>query len=187
MRLLELARELSGLKGERYMGAEIAELLWCRILAEGSREPLRVLSERHGVLVVEVRGSEETLKVTMLLRQPGQQGPASAMGNGAGIQEELKEHAVWHVFSREEISEFVEKAGDRNPLHQGVRPIVPGLLLLERLLGDAAFCGCVRMQLRFRHPAFAEEPLWVVPFAKENFRIFSPREILCEGCVATCR
>ena len=185
--MLELARELSGLKGERYMGAEIAELLWCRELAEGSREPLRVLSDRHGVLVVEVRGSAETLKVTMLLRQPGQHGPESAMGNGFVISEEIKEHAIWHVFSKQEITEFVEKAGDRNPLHQGAHPIVPGLLLLERLLGDAAFRGCGRMQLRFRHPAFAEEPLWVVLMAKENFRIFSPREILCEGCVATCR
>lgn len=185
--MLELARELSGLKGERYMGAEIAELLWCRGLAEGSREPLSVLSERHGVLVVEVRGSEETLKVTMLLRRPGQPGPTSAMRNEGGISEEIKEHAVWHVFSKKEISEFVEKAGDRNPLHQGAHPVVPGLLLLERLLEDAAFRECDGMQLRFRHPAFAEEPLWVVPLAKENFRIFSPREILCEGCVATCR
>ena len=76
------------------------------------------------------------------------------------ISEEIKEHAIWHVFSKQEISEFVEKAGDRNPLHQGAHPIVPGLLLLERLLGDAAFRRCGRMQLRFRHPAFAEEPLW---------------------------
>ena len=63
------------------------------------------------------------------------------------------------IFSKSEIFSFVSDTGDSNPIHQGEHPVVPGLLILEKLILDFMHSFVIR----FRTPLYADEPVWLVP------------------------
>ena len=63
------------------------------------------------------------------------------------------------IFSKSEIFSFVSDTGDSNPIHQGEHPVVPGLLILEKLILDFMRS----FGIRFRTPLYADEPVRLVP------------------------
>ena len=63
------------------------------------------------------------------------------------------------IFYKSEIFSFVSDTGDSNPIHQGEHPVVPGLLILEKLILDFMHSFVIR----FRTPLYADEPVWLVP------------------------
>ena len=62
------------------------------------------------------------------------------------------------IFSKSEIFSFVSDTGDSNPIHQGEHPVVPGLLILEKLILDFMHSFVIR----FRTPLYADEPVRLV-------------------------
>ena len=88
------------------------------------------------------------------------------------------------IFSKSEILSFVSATGDSNPIHQGEHPVVPGLLILEKLILEKPILEKLNLQklifqtdighigifdlmhsfiIRFRTPLYADEPVWLVP------------------------
>ena len=93
------------------------------------------------------------------------------------------------IFSKSEILSFVSDTGDSNPIHQGEHPVVPGLLILEKLIlnklilekfipekliperlnlqtdiGQIGIFDFMRsFGIRFRTPLYADEPVRLVP------------------------
>lgn len=93
------------------------------------------------------------------------------------------------VFSKDEILSFVSDTGDFNPIHQGEHPVVPGLLILEKLILEKLILEKTIMEklnlqklnlqtdigqigifdfmrsfgIRFRTPLYADEPVRLVP------------------------
>ena len=88
------------------------------------------------------------------------------------------------IFSKSEILSFVSDTGDFNPIHQGEHPVVPGLLILEKLIleklilekliperlnlqTDIGHIGIFDLMhsfiIRFRTPLYADEPVRLVP------------------------
>ena len=88
------------------------------------------------------------------------------------------------IFSKSEILSFVSDTGDFNPIHQGEHPVVPGLLILEKLIleklilekliperlilqTDIRQVGIFDIMrsfvIRFRTPLYADEPVRLVP------------------------
>ena len=63
------------------------------------------------------------------------------------------------IFSKSEILSFVSDTGDFNPIHQGEHPVVPGLLIMEKLILDLMHS----FTIRFRTPLYADEPVRLVP------------------------
>ena len=63
------------------------------------------------------------------------------------------------IFYKSEILSFVSDTGDSNPIHQGEHPVVPGLLILEKLILDFMHSFVIR----FRTPLYADEPIRLVP------------------------
>ena len=63
------------------------------------------------------------------------------------------------IFSKSEILSFVSDTGDSNPIHQGEHPVVPGLLIMEKLILDLMHSFIIR----FRTPLYADEPVRLVP------------------------
>ena len=63
------------------------------------------------------------------------------------------------IFYKPEILSFVSDTGDSNPIHQGEHPVVPGLLILEKLILDFMHSFVIR----FRTPLYADEPVRLVP------------------------
>lgn len=82
------------------------------------------------------------------------------------------------IFSKSEILSFVSDTGDFNPIHQGGHPVVPGLLILEKLILEKPILEKLNLQtdighigifdlihsfiIRFRTPLYADEPVRLV-------------------------
>lgn len=93
------------------------------------------------------------------------------------------------IFSKSEILSFVSATGDFNPIHQGEHPVVPGLLIMEKLILEKLILEKTIMEklnlqklilqtdieqigifdfmrsfvIRFRTPLYADEPIRLVP------------------------
>lgn len=173
----ELARKLSMLQGERYAGAFIIEAVWRKGSPGNPQEPLRILRDCHGFFTVEVWDSRWTLTVTMLLNHRKRSIPPRVIPRPC---QAVETERIWHVFSAGEVTEFIAQAGDTNALHKGEHPVVPGLLMLERLLADERFRDCSRLQMKFRQAAFAGDALYLSQ-AGDAFQILSAHQLLCEG------
>lgn len=82
------------------------------------------------------------------------------------------------IFYKSEILSFVSDTGDSNPIHQGEHPVVPGLLILEKLILEKPILEKLNLQtdighigifdlihsfiIRFRTPLYADEPVRLV-------------------------
>lgn len=82
------------------------------------------------------------------------------------------------IFSKSEILSFVSDTWDFNPIHQGEHPVVPGLLILEKLILEKPILEKLNLQtdighigifdlihsfiIRFRTPLYADEPVRLV-------------------------
>lgn len=88
------------------------------------------------------------------------------------------------IFYKSEILSFVSDTGDCNPIHQGEHPVVPGLLILEKLIlnklilekfiperlilqtdiRQVGIFDIIRsFVIRFRTPLYADDPVRLVP------------------------
>lgn len=99
------------------------------------------------------------LSIHMYLMKPV--GKAAAQSN-SGVQNKfatVNEYTQDMIFSKSEILSFVSDTGDFNPIHQGEHPVVPGLLIMEKLILDLMHSFIIR----FRTPLYADEPVRLVP------------------------
>ena len=172
----DLARNLSKLKGDRYLGALIIEAVWRRESHGEPREMPRLLCRSRRFLTAETWSRSESLAVTMLLGC-GSKAVCRAVPPHGHLPDA---EDIWRIFSTEEISEFIKQTGDTNPLHQGARPVVPGLLILESLLTEEGFLGCSIVRVKFRQAAFAGDPLRLSA-SNGRFSIRSGELLLCDG------
>lgn len=101
-----------------------------------------LLSKAHKC-IIEVYGTTafgtqmQRLRVWLVLPQGSGKTAAGAAAAPSGS-------CIWsHVFTVEEVREYVAYTGDRNIIHEGSHPIVPGLCMLARLqrgLGAEKLC-----------------------------------------------
>lgn len=99
------------------------------------------------------------LSIHMYLMKPVSK--ATAQSN-SGVQNKfatVNEYTQDMIFSKSEILSFVSDTGDFNPIHQGEYPVVPGLLIMEKLILDLMHSFIIR----FRTPLYADEPVRLVP------------------------
>lgn len=98
------------------------------------------------------------LSIHMYLMKPVRK--AAAQSN-SGVQNKfatVNEYTQDMIFSKSEILSFVSDTGDFNPIHQGGHPVVPGLLIMEKLILDLMHSFIIR----FRTPLYADEPVRLV-------------------------
>ena len=119
------------------------------------------------------------LSIHMYLMKPVSK--AAAQSN-SGVQNKfatVNEYTQDMIFSKSEIFSFVSDTGDFNPIHQGEHPVVPGLLILEKLILEKTILEKLNLQtdighigifdlihsfgIRFRTPLYADEPVRLVP------------------------
>lgn len=118
------------------------------------------------------------LSIHMYLMKPVSK--AAAQSN-SGVQNKfatVNEYTQDMIFSKSEILSFVSDTGDFNPIHQGGHPVVPGLLILEKLILEKPILEKLNLQtdighigifdlihsfiIRFRTPLYADEPVRLV-------------------------
>ena len=99
------------------------------------------------------------LSIHMCLMKPVSKAVAQS---NSGVQNKfaaVNEYTQDMIFSKSEILSFVSDTGDFNPIHQGEHPVVPGLLIMEKLILDLMHSFIIR----FRTPLYADEPVRLVP------------------------
>ena len=104
------------------------------------------------------------LSIHMYLMKPVSKAVAQSNSGVQNKSDVANEYTPNMVFSKDEIFSFVSDTGDFNPIHQGEHPVVPGLLILEKLILEKLIldfmCSFV---IRFRIPLYADEPVRLVP------------------------
>ena len=153
--LRALAEVLARLQGERFAGAVIMRAEWSLLFAgEGQTEALRVLRDRHGLMTVCCQAAGEQLLVTMLLgHEPVRPAVDMSTSDKSDLTCQMAGRERWKI-SAAEVRAFAAAVGDGNSIHQGDAPVIPGLLLLEKLLAQRP-PGAAKLVLRFFHAAYA--------------------------------
>lgn len=119
------------------------------------------------------------LSIHMYLMKPVSKAAAQ---NNSGDQNKfatVNEYTQDMIFSKSEIFSFVSDTGDFNPIHQGGHPVVPGLLIMEKMILEKPILEKLNLQtdighigifdlihsfgIRFRTPLYADEPVRLVP------------------------
>lgn len=140
--------------------------------------------ENYAELVASGDFADGYLSIHMYLMKPVSK--AAAQSN-SGVQNKsapANEYTPNMVFSKDEILSFVSATGDFNPIHQGEHPVVPGLLILEKMILEKPILEKLNLQklnlqtdigqigifdfmrsfgIRFRTPLYADEPVRLVP------------------------
>lgn len=160
----DLARMTAQLKGTRYEGALIGRAIWERRPGDTEGQP-RVLRDEHGLMEVMAADASGQLTLVMML---GHAAPALKASAGTAVHRlrmlvagAVEPAVISLCFSAQDIHDFVRAVGDTNPLHEGPRPVVPGLAILEMALAHPALAGIERAELRFRGASFSGDTIEV--------------------------
>lgn len=119
------------------------------------------------------------LSIHMYLMKPVSKAAAQSNSVVQNKFATVNEYTQDMIFSKSEIFSFVSDTGDFNPIHQGGHPVVPGLLILEKLILEKPILEKLNLQtdighigifdlihsfgIRFRTPLYADEPVRLVP------------------------
>ena len=148
-------------------------------LNEQKIDALRQVAQMH----LEATRDEEAALGAMerAFALPGLSGEEKARAEAANETPEAGGRP-WRTFAPAEVAEFVRAVNDVNTIHQGERPVVPGLLILERLLQTPGYEGAAHLTLKFIRPAFSGEALMIAEAEKGKFTIRG-EAALVEGTV----
>ena len=149
--MLELAKQLA-LFDQKYFSGWIIAGLDVHVHGKCKRFEMERLSEKVRSCVLEVRGYSDvqqykSLRVTLVLPKGGAHAAARAEApEGSPL--------TGHVFTQQDIADYVAYVGDENVIHKGEHAIVPGLCLLAWLQQDLMLSS-LDWQVRFLAPVYA--------------------------------
>lgn len=160
--VLHLARMMAELHLAEYEGARIAKISWrkeprpeaeygvhfqkhgnrfLRMACCETKKPL--MGEISMSLILGKEGVEKSQRVPKKERMPKNTG------------------TTWRCFSYAEVLSFVAAAGDENSIHRQEPAIVPGMLILQKLLTEWPMTR--QVEIRFFHPLYCGEELHFLP------------------------
>ena len=163
----DLARCTARLKGERYEGAVIAAAEWSR---KGNGQPLAenampdILLDRHGMMTVRAADDSGMLTIKMLLGRKPPKARTARTDEALRLEATAEGVAATSIrlrFTAEDVRSFVSDVNDMNALHEGGNPLVPGLLIMERVLRDRALIACPYLLMKFTIPVFVSQEVVV--------------------------
>jgi hypothetical protein len=140
--------------------AVIASIRW-----QQTASPLttKVLRRRDYFITVRVAEPKEALDVSLFSID----GKPNYHTKAAAAFLKPASAKLWHIFTKEEILDFVNDVNDENPIHRTDHPVVPGCLTVK-LLHDGPCRGMSSIHVRFHEPCFAGEEVYLAPGAKDN-------------------
>ena len=157
--MLELARKLAE-NDERFFAGWIMAEAAVSVKAEVVRLENRVVFIKKRLACLEVLGYAadgsigKSLRVTLVL-------PLSLRDKAVlACPEDKGELVARHAFTCQEVFDYVSYTGDRNIIHTGAHPIVPGLCLLA-WLQQARRLKAFDMRIGFVRPVYTGEEVAV--------------------------
>ena len=148
--MLNLIKAAAGCKAESLMGKYLAK---AELRLDGcngeARAEITINKSSLSVIKSECKGSWLRLYVMTGRSNDTGSSPKRIMRNVCGAEE--------IVFSKEMVEEYLKLSGDTNIIHTGDNPVVPGLMILYKLLHHKD----IEANARFYIPVYADEKLWV--------------------------
>ncbi len=166
--MLNFAKALCRLQGERYDNSYIGKLVYRRTAAETEGERLELDPGKPGRRFQRVKvrafgkdGRETAVLETVLFFSDTMVNHDEETGSPLAREGVPPPGAIpWHAFSEEEIREFSAAVGDTNPIHLTERPVVQGYLLADRIFRRLGRPG--NITIRFSNPAYAGEMIYLL-------------------------
>ena len=113
-----------------------------------------ILVDRHRMMRVQAADASGALTLTMLLgrKAPNMREADHGVLRLTAEADGVESDDVRLMFTANEVRSFVQDVDDTNPLHEGARPLVPGLLMMETLL--KRLDDCKKLSMKFTTPTF---------------------------------
>lgn len=162
--MLELAHKLAD-SDSKFFGGWVLAGVEAHIHGQATELVNKTLLEKERKCIIQVLGTVDEavtkeLRVFLVLpkKQLASKGTATELPQGTPLLE--------HVFSVQEVRDYVAYTGDENIIHQGEHPIVPGLCMaawLQQALGLQE----LDWRISFLSPVYAGDVLQVYEVANE--------------------
>lgn len=158
--LLDLMRMGTVIQGATYEGAILTQVTW-KNEAGNTHDQAEILQKTRHFLQLKTADASGTLIFDMLLGHSAphkrENAPQSAQLTAEIRTASLLPHDLTLCFSAQDILNFTQIVHDTNSLHQGVKPLVPGMLLFQHVWQATQVAQIQSLRLRFTMPVFAEQ------------------------------
>ena len=174
--MLELAHKLAD-SDSKFFGVWVLAGVEAHIHGQATELENRVLLTKERKYIIQVLGTDQQqvvkeLKVFLVL-------PKQQLGSKAKVAEvPTGKLLVKHVFSVQEVRDYVAYTGDENIIHQGEHPVIPGLCLAA-WLQQALQLTELDWRISFLAPVYAGDELAVYAAEQElaayvgSFKVFA--------------
>ena len=174
--MLELAHKLAD-SDSKFFGGWVLAGVEAHIHGQATELENRVLLTKERKYIIQVLGTDQQqvvkeLKVFLVL-------PTQQLGSKAKVAEvPTGKMLVKHVFSVQEVRDYVAYTGDENIIHQGEHPVIPGLCMAA-WLQQALRLTELDWRISFLAPVYAGDELAVYAAEQElaayvgSFKVFA--------------
>ena len=162
--MLELAHKLAD-SDSKFFGGWVLAGVEAHIHGQATELENRVLLTKERKCIIQVLGTDQQqvvkeLKVFLVL-------PKQQLGSKAKVAEvPTGKLLVKHVFSVQEVRDYVAYTGDENIIHQGEHPVIPGLCMAA-WLQQALRLTELDWRISFLAPVYAGDELAVYATEQE--------------------
>lgn len=146
--MLALIRAASAYKSHDLIGKYIAKAE-LHIKKEPQTAAADIIQTRRNLAVLHAAGEGSELILYLMNKND--------VGKDKSKKSEIPSDAVPLIISNKDITDYLIYSGDTNPIHTGDKPVVPGLLILEKILPPEN----INAQVRFYEPVYAGDILYV--------------------------
>ena len=174
--MLELAHKLAD-SNRKFFGGWVLAGVEAHIHGQATQLVNNVLLAKERKSIIQVLGTDQQqvvkeLKVFLVL-------PKQQLGSKAKVAEvPTGKLLVKHVFSVQEVRDYVAYTGDENIIHQGEHPVIPGLCMAA-WLQQALRLTELDWRISFLAPVYAGDELAVYAAEQElaayvgSFKVFA--------------
>ena len=174
--MLELAHKLAD-SDSKFFGGWVLAGVEAHIHGQATELENRVLLTKERKCIIQVLGTDQQqvvkeLKVFLVL-------PKQQLGSKAKVAEVPSgKLLVKHVFSVQEVRDYVVYTGDENIIHQGEDPVIPGLCMAAWLQQTLRLTE-LDWRVSFLAPVYAGDELAVYAAERElaayvgSFKVFA--------------
>lgn len=158
--LLDLMRMGTVIQGTTYEGAILTQVTWENKSGD-THNQAAILQKTSRFLQLKTADASGTLIFDMLLGHSAprkrENAPQIAQLTAEIQSASTLPHDLTLCFSAQDILDFTQIVHDTNSLHQGTKPLVPGMLLFQHAWQAAQDGQMQSLRLRFTMPVFAEQ------------------------------
>lgn len=155
--ILEVFKKYQNQPLEYFLIAKI-EVFLPKTIQKGVK--FRQISSLNTAQIIDTISINQAIKVTLI--QKVSENTTFPKSDSSAISQIFN-----RKFSEDELAIFLQKSGDKNPIHITTNPIVPGLLILETIL-ELHIPTLHYFSIKFTNPLFLHNELVISQYAENE-------------------